>query len=62
MERAGVSHLVQRYVTGHTASDILFEYVSLEPHKEMQKYFVTIEPLLIAMHHQAQQLGLKLPI
>lgn len=61
MERAGVSHLVQRYVTGHTTSDILNVYVSLDPFAEMQKYFTTIQPLLDAMLDRARQLGLKLP-
>jgi hypothetical protein len=62
LDRAGVSVLVQRYVTGHTTSDILNQYVSLDPSLEMQKYFATLGPLLDAMHHRAQQLGLKLPI
>jgi hypothetical protein len=61
MERAGVSHLVQRYVTGHTTGDILFEYASIDPNKEMKKYFATVEPLLEAMLERARQLGLKLP-
>lgn len=62
MDRAGVTHLVQRYVTGHTTADILNVYVSLDPVVEMQKYFATVQPLLEAMLHRAYQLGLKLPI
>ena len=62
MERTGVSHLVQRYVTGHTTSDILYEYVAIDPAAEMQKYFTTILPLLDAMFQRAKQLGLKLSI
>ncbi|MCI0335281.1 MAG: hypothetical protein L0228_18890 [Planctomycetes bacterium] len=61
MERAGASHLVQRYVTGHATADILSEYVALDPATEMQKYFVTIEPLLDAMLNRARQLRITLP-
>ena len=61
LERAGVSHLVQRYVTGHTTSDILNVYVALDPATEMQKYFKMIQPLLDAMLSRANQLGLRLP-
>jgi integrase len=62
MEHAGVSHLVQRYVSGHTTKDILFQYASVDPRHEMQKYFVAVQPLLDAMLVRAQQLELKLPI
>ena len=58
LERSGVSHLVQRYVTGHTTDDILFEYNSLDPVREMQKYFASIELLLAAMTQRASELGL----
>ena len=46
LNRAGVSRLVQRYVSGHTTSHILMDYVSLDPATEMQKYFEQIKPLL----------------
>jgi hypothetical protein len=62
MEYAGVSHLVQRYLTGQTTSDILYEYVTIDPAAEMQKYFTTIVALLDAMFQRAEQLGLKLSI
>ncbi len=62
MEHAGVSHLVQRYVSGHTTKDILFQYASINPRSEMQKYFVAVQPLLDAMIVRAQQLELKLPM
>ncbi|MCA9070369.1 MAG: phage integrase SAM-like domain-containing protein, partial [Planctomycetaceae bacterium] len=55
LERAGVSHLVQRYVTGHTTDDILNEYVSLDPRQEMRKYFDAIAPLLEAMSRRISQ-------
>lgn len=58
MDRAGVSHLVQRYVTGHTLGDILNEYVSLDPAAEMQKYFDFISPLLKAVAERSAQLGI----
>ena len=57
LERAGVSHLVQRYVTGHTTDDILHEYVSLDPHQEMRKHFAAIAPLLEAMSGRFSQLN-----
>lgn len=55
---AGVSHLAQRYITGHSTSDILNTYVSLDPAVEMQKHFRHIEPLLSATTSRAQELGL----
>jgi hypothetical protein len=58
LERSGVSHLVQRYVTGHTTDDIMFEYNSVDPVSEMNKYFVNIEPLLAAIMRRATELGL----
>ena len=60
LDRAGVSTLVQKYVTGHALTDILNEYVSLDPATEMQKYFDRLGPLFYAMHERAQQLGMKL--
>lgn len=61
MDRCRVSHFVQRYVTGHTSRDIMLEYVSLDLHAEMQKYFEFLRPLLAAMHQRAGELGLVLP-
>ncbi len=58
MNNAGVSHLVQRYVTGHTLNDILNEYVTLDPSTEMKKYFDYIQPLLSALSERAVGLGL----
>lgn len=58
LEHAGVSHLVQRYVTGHTTRDILHDYVTLDPVAEMQKYFDRSRPLLEAIVNQAERLGL----
>ncbi|MCH8828398.1 MAG: hypothetical protein IID45_02350 [Planctomycetes bacterium] len=59
LEQAGVSHLVQRYVTGHTTNDILNTYVSLDPVKEMKKHFDRIEPLISAITGRASELGLQ---
>jgi integrase len=56
MERASVSHLVQRYITGHTTDDILNEYVSLNPCQEMQKYFNAIRSLLDAITERTSRL------
>jgi len=58
LEQSGVSHLVQRYVTGHTTSDILFQYASIDPAGQMQKYFPHIQPLLDAIQRRATQLGI----
>jgi integrase len=58
LEQSGVSHLVQRYVTGHTTSDILFEYASIDPAGEMQKYFTHIQMLLAAIKRRALELGI----
>ena len=49
LERAGVSHLAQRYVTGHTTRDIMNFYVSLDVSAEMRKHFERIRPLLAAI-------------
>jgi hypothetical protein len=59
LEQAGVSHLVQRYVTGHTTSDILNAYVSLDPVLEMRKHFDRIEPLISAITTRANELSLQ---
>jgi hypothetical protein len=56
LERSGVSHLVQRYVTGHTTSDIMYEYSSLDPCGQMQKYFDFIRPLLTAIEERMMAL------
>lgn len=58
LERCGVSHLVQRYVTGHTTDDIMYQYNSLDPVSEMQKYFVSIGSLLTAISKRAAELRL----
>jgi len=61
MEAAGVSLLVQRYVTGHRTNDIQNHYVSLDPHMQMRKYFNTLAPLFDAIRGQARRLGLLAP-
>src|SRR5262249_31703495 len=57
MHRAGLPHLEMRYLTGHTTTDILNEYTSLDPVGAMQKYFHTIRPLLSALEDRAGALG-----
>jgi hypothetical protein len=57
MERAKLPHLELRYLTGHSTSDILNEYVSLDPVAAMQMYFATIRPLLAAIAQRARALG-----
>jgi len=58
MHRAGLPHLEMRYLTGHASTDILNEYVALNPGAEMQKYFATIRPLLDAIKQRAMKLGI----
>ncbi|MGC4005261.1 MAG: tyrosine-type recombinase/integrase [Pirellulales bacterium] len=58
MERSGMPHLMLRYLTSHTVSDIMNEYVFLEPQSEMQKYFDSIRPLLKAIEHRLKAFGL----
>jgi hypothetical protein len=48
---------VQRYVTGHTTSDILYTYASLDPVGQMQKYFNYVQPILDAIRSRAIELG-----
>jgi hypothetical protein len=61
MHRANLPHLEMRYLTGHTTSDILNEYTSLDPVAAMQRYFDTIKPLLAAIKQRAEDLGLAAP-
>ena len=56
MHDAGVHHLELRDLTGHTTSDILNEYVRLQPRVEMQKYFERCRPLLRLFEERAKQL------
>lgn len=57
MNRSGMRMLEQRYLTSHTTSDILNEYVALDPHHEMQKYEQCVSPLLTALSGYARNLG-----
>jgi hypothetical protein len=59
MERAGVSLLVQKYVTGHAITDIQFDYVSIDPAGQMRKFFDTQKSLLDAIMARAAELGFK---
>jgi integrase len=56
---SGVSHLVQRYITGHTTRDIMNEYVNIDLRTEMQKYFRYIDPLITAICERSNSLGLR---
>jgi integrase len=60
MENAGVSLLVQRYVTGHRTNDIQNHYVSLDPALQMRKYFDRLAPLFAAIKARAAEVGLPL--
>lgn len=59
MHRAGLPHLELRYLTGHTTSDILNAYTSLDRVGAMRKYFGTIRLLLTAIADRANALGLS---
>jgi hypothetical protein len=61
LEEAGVSLLVQRYVTAHGTKDIQNHYVGLRPVRQMQKHFVALAPLLGAIIRRARELGIDLP-
>jgi integrase len=56
MHRANLPHLEMRYLTGHTTSDILNEYTSLDPVGAMQRYFETIRPLLDVIRERCRAL------
>ena len=58
MKQAKLPHLELRYLTSHTTSDILNEYVSLDPVGAMGQYFAAIRPLLEAITQKAQALGI----
>jgi hypothetical protein len=53
MNRAGVPELELRYLTGHTTSDILNQYVTLDPETAMATYFQSIRSLLEAIAQRA---------
>jgi integrase len=59
MHRANLPHLEMRYLTGHTTSDILNEYTSLDPVGAMKRYFETIQPLLVAVNERCRALEIS---
>jgi hypothetical protein len=58
MKLAGLSVLELRYFTSHTTNDILNDYIPLDPHGEMKKYFDAVRPLIEALAERSRQLGL----
>lgn len=58
LDRAGVSPWTQKYVTGHSPRDIMYSYVSLDLHTDVQKYFRQIQLLLTAIARRASALGI----
>ena len=58
MQRSGMQHLDLRYLTGHSTTDIMNCYISLEPDRAMSAYFVAIKPLLDAIQRRAAVLGI----
>jgi integrase len=61
MYDAGISYLALQYLTGHAISDTTAGYVSIDPHREMNKYFAATEPLLAALAARANALGIVVP-
>jgi hypothetical protein len=58
MSRANLPHLEMRYLTGHSTSDILNIYTSLDPTGAMNRYFETIKPLLDAIKQRCLAVGI----
>lgn len=58
LKNAGINHLELRYLTGHSANDILNEYTGVDPQREIQKHFRSIRPLLDAIEKRFGDLGL----
>jgi hypothetical protein len=56
MKNAGVPMLDLKYMTGRSQREIMFDYVSLDPHKAMAPYFAIIRPLLEAINVRLQAL------
>jgi hypothetical protein len=56
--RSGIGLLDLRYITSHSTSDILNEYVTLDPVGAMGEYFATIRPLLEAIEARSREFGL----
>jgi integrase len=56
MHESGIAHLELRYLTAHSASDILNEYVRLNPKAEMQKYYERCQDLLQPIEERVQRL------
>jgi hypothetical protein len=60
MHDSGIRHLELRYLTAHTARDILNEYVGLDPKTEMRKYYDRCETLLGLIEERAQRLAAEI--
>ena len=59
MHSAGVTHLAMRDLTSHTTRDILNEYVTIDPRREMEKYFALARPLIAAIVNRAIVFGIQ---
>ncbi|HEV2985667.1 MAG TPA: hypothetical protein VGX46_14835, partial [Vicinamibacterales bacterium] len=55
MHDSGIRHLELRYLTAHTARDILNEYVGLDPKTEIQKYYDRIATMLGLIEERARR-------
>lgn len=61
MKGSGMAHLDLRYLTGHSTSDIMYDYTSVDPKRAMGLYFDNIRPLLDALQNRALKLGIATP-
>lgn len=65
MNQAFVGKLAYRYLTyftEHSLGNVMNDYIGLDVHTEMQKYFDRIQPLLDAIEQRARELGLPIEI
>ncbi|MFO0812010.1 MAG: site-specific integrase [Gemmatales bacterium] len=60
--QSDVNHLACRYFTGHAANDIMNSYVALQPHKDIQPYFLALQPVLQAITKRYQELRLGVTV
>ncbi|MFO0811586.1 MAG: tyrosine-type recombinase/integrase [Gemmatales bacterium] len=60
--QSGVNHLACRYFTGHAANDIMNSYVALQPHKDIQPYFLALQPVFQAISKRYQELSLGVTV
>lgn len=58
LNQSGVNNLALRYFTGHAPHDIMYRYVALNPHEDIQPYFKSLQPVLQAITKRFEELKL----